>query len=61
MHYYVRGAERRWRTVLPPLLGFLICLYIWLNLRTPAKVLGFSWLARASSTAPGRPAASSAS
>jgi hypothetical protein len=25
-------------------LGFLICFYIWLSLRTPAKVVGFLWL-----------------
>jgi hypothetical protein len=28
-----------------PLLGFVICLYIWLSLRTPAKIAGFAWLA----------------
>jgi len=25
-------------------LGFLICLYIWLSLRTPAKIAGGIWL-----------------
>jgi putrescine importer len=44
-HYYARSAERRWRDGLPAALGFLICGYIWLSLNTPAKVLGFSWLA----------------
>ena len=35
-----RGAERRLRNFLPPLLGFLICLYIWLSLRPTAKLAG---------------------
>ena len=46
--YYVRGASRGPRSVVlnlvPPLLGFLVCLYIWLSLRTPAKIAGFIWL-----------------
>ena len=28
-----------------PALGFLICLVIWLNLSTLAKIAGFAWLA----------------
>jgi len=33
----------RW-TGLLPLLGFLICGYIWLSLRWPAKLAGGAWL-----------------
>jgi len=44
VHYYVRGAVRKTRDLVPPLLGFLICLYLWLSLRTPTKVVGFIWL-----------------
>lgn len=29
---------------LPPLLGFLVCLYIWSSLRTGAKVAGAAWM-----------------
>lgn len=47
-HYYVRGASQGLRGIalnlLPPLLGFLVCLYIWSALRTPAKIAGFIWL-----------------
>ena len=47
-HYYFlgRGAEKRsWaRDALVPILGFLFCLAIWLNLPTPAKVVGGVWL-----------------
>jgi putrescine importer len=44
-HYWVRSADKKLGNLLPPVLGFLICFYIWLSLRTPAKVVGFLWLA----------------
>lgn len=43
--YYLRENEKKWTNLLPPLLGFAICLYIWLSLRTPAKIAGGIWLA----------------
>ena len=46
---YFRSADRSLRSalvnLLPPLLGFLVCLYIWWSLRTYAKVIGVAWLA----------------
>jgi putrescine importer len=42
--YYARESERKWLDGLLPALGFLICGYIWLSLRTPAKILGAAWL-----------------
>lgn len=46
--YYIRGSSHGLRSVLlnllPPLLGFVVCVYIWWSLRTPAKVAGFLWL-----------------
>ncbi len=46
--YYFKAQERGFKAVLvyllPPLLGFVICLYIWWSLRTPAKLLGGCWL-----------------
>jgi len=41
--YFLRG-EKKWTNAVPPALGFLICFYIWLSLRTPAKIAGASWL-----------------
>jgi hypothetical protein len=41
----VRGKERRPQDLVLPLLGFLICFYLWLSLRWPAKVAGTVWLA----------------
>jgi putrescine importer len=45
VRYWLRASEKRLSNLLPPVAGFLICLYIWLSLRTPAKVVGFLWLA----------------
>ena len=45
VHYTVRGGDRRLVSWLPPVVGCLICGYIWLHLRWPAMVLGGSWLA----------------
>jgi putrescine importer len=44
MRYFVRDPNRNWKTFVPPVVGFVICLYIWLSLRTTAKVAGFIWL-----------------
>lgn len=45
VHYWVRGRDRRWSHLVLPLAGFVICLLIWLNLRTVAQVGGGIWLA----------------
>ncbi len=43
--YWIRASERRWINLVPPLLGFLICFYLWLSLNTFAKAAGAAWLA----------------
>jgi putrescine importer len=45
LRYWVRGENRSWSHLVVPVLGFLICLYMWASLRTPAKVAGICWLA----------------
>jgi amino acid transporter len=44
VHYWLRAKERNWDTFLTPVLGFLICLSIWLSLRWPAKLAGAVWV-----------------
>ncbi|RPI24094.1 MAG: APC family permease [Acidobacteria bacterium] len=44
-HYWLRAEEKKMRYLLPPLFGFVICFYIWLNLRWQAQVAGAVWLA----------------
>ncbi len=43
-HYYIRGAERTLWQLIPPLLGFLICLFIWMHLSKLAMVVGSFWM-----------------
>jgi putrescine importer len=46
-YYFLRGGAGKRslpRDALAPALGFLFCLAIWLNLPTPAKVVGGLWL-----------------
>ena len=44
IRYYVREPEKKLTNFIVPVLGFVICLYIWLSLRTPAKIAGGIWL-----------------
>jgi amino acid transporter len=44
IRYWIRANEKRLTNFLPPLLGFLICFYIWLNLRWTARLAGSIWL-----------------
>ena len=44
IRYYVRGSEKRITDLLPPILGFLVCLLLWLNLSRPAKIAGAIWM-----------------
>src|SRR3984957_9493869 len=39
--------ERKWKLTdwAPPILGFLVCFYIWMNLSNPAKIAGTVWMA----------------
>ncbi len=43
-HYFLRSERKSLGAFVPPVLGFIICFYIWLSLRTPAKIAGGIWL-----------------
>lgn len=43
-HYWLKGKERGWTYLIPPLLGFAICAYLWWSLRPIAKIAGGTWL-----------------
>lgn len=45
VRYWVKAEKRTLMNLLPPLLGFLICGYIWLMLSTPAQIVGGIWMA----------------
>jgi putrescine importer len=44
LRYYVRESEKKLWNLIPPTLGFTICLILWLNLSSPAKVAGAVWM-----------------
>lgn len=45
LRYYVRAQEKKWTNLVPPVVGFFICLALWLNLSRPAKFYGSIWMA----------------
>jgi putrescine importer len=42
--YFLRESQKRWSNFLVPVLGFLVCLLLWLNLSRPAKIAGVIWM-----------------
>jgi putrescine importer len=42
--YYLHSEKRNLSDAVVPALGFVICAYIWLSLRIPAKIAGGVWL-----------------
>ncbi len=45
VRYYVREPEKRLHNLIPPALGFAVCLLLWLNLSRPAQIAGSIWMA----------------
>jgi amino acid transporter len=45
VHYWWRAERKTLGNLLPPLVGFLICGYLWWSLSWPARLAGFAWLA----------------
>ncbi len=45
VRYYLRADKKTILNLLPPLIGFVICAYIWWSLRPLAKLAGTAWLA----------------
>ena len=45
VRYYLHEDKRKLGNLLPPVLGFVICLLLWLNLSTKALIFGAIWMA----------------
>ena len=45
MRFYWRAERRRTINLLLPVLGFLVCLILWWNLSSQARILGGVWMA----------------
>jgi len=44
LRYYVREREKKLTNLIPPALGFLICLLLWVNLSRTAQIAGSIWM-----------------
>jgi putrescine importer len=44
LRYFVRTEQKKLWNFIPPVLGFLICLGLWLNLSRPAMIVGSIWM-----------------
>ena len=42
--YYLRAKEKHWTDLVSPVLGFLVCFFIWLNLSPAAQIAGGLWM-----------------
>ena len=45
VRYFVREDKKKLSNFLPPVLGFFICLILWWNLSTKARIVGAIWMA----------------
>jgi amino acid transporter len=43
--YYLRQSDKKLSNLLVPVIGFTVCLLLWLNLSRPAKIAGVIWMA----------------
>ena len=44
VHYFLRGERKKLTYFLVPLLGFIVCMYLWISLGYKAKIAGMCWL-----------------
>jgi amino acid transporter len=44
VRYFLRNDKKRFWPFILPVMGFLICLYLWLSLGIKAKIVGICWL-----------------
>ena len=45
LRYYVRAERKKTWNLIPPVVGFVICFGLWLNLSRPAQIVGGIWMA----------------
>jgi putrescine importer len=44
LRYYLRSKEKKLGFLIPPVLGFVICFGLWVNLSKPAIIVGSIWM-----------------
>jgi len=45
VRYFLRAEHKTLGNLLPPILGFVICFFLWWNLSTKARIFGTLWMA----------------
>ena len=45
VRYYVREPEKQLRNLIPQVIGFAVCLLLWVNLSRTAQIAGSIWMA----------------
>jgi putrescine importer len=45
LRFYIREDIKKLTNLFPPLIGFLVCLLLWLNLSRMAQIAGAIWMA----------------
>jgi putrescine importer len=43
-HFFIRGKSRKFINIVPPVIGFIFCFLIWINLRIQAQIAGSIWI-----------------
>lgn len=43
-HFFVKEKSRKFINIVPPVIGFLFCFFIWINLGSQAKIAGSIWI-----------------
>jgi len=43
-HFFIKEKSRKFINIVPPILGFLFCFLIWINLRIQAQIAGAIWI-----------------
>jgi amino acid transporter len=43
-HYWVKGRDRGWSQAVLPLVGAVVCMFLWVSLRWQAKLAGSVWI-----------------
>jgi hypothetical protein len=44
VRYFLRAEQKKSWNLIPPVLGFVICLALWLSLSRPAQIVGSIWM-----------------
>jgi amino acid transporter len=43
-HFFIRVKSRKFINIVPPVIGFIFCFIIWINLRIQAQIAGSIWI-----------------